>query len=351
MPTTTERALHKAIKSRSLDPVYYFFGDDDFLKDDAVQQLIAAAVDPATRDFNCEMRRGGDLDAESLETLLETLPMMAERRLVVIRDVTALKKAARVVLEGYLQKPAPDTVVVLTSACGVKSDRVLCERASAVEFTPLRGDRVPKWVAHHASTVLGTSITPAAAELLQSAVGTDLPTLASELDKLASYTSGGEIDEHAVADVVGVRRGETLGDLLDRVAERDAAGAVALVDHVLAQPKTTGVSVVMALSTQILAMAWARAMRDTGTPAGRLESELFAYLREVGGVTGRPWGEATRSWARTVDRWSARALDEALDLLLAADVALKDTRLSSDEQLVSSLVLAMCAAGAVRAAA
>ena len=108
------------------------------------------------------------------------------------------------------------------------------------------------------STECATEITPDAADLLHGAVGNDLYQLVTELDKLASYTNGGAITEAAVADIVGIRRGETLSDLLDAILERNTAKAVALVPHILTQPKTTAVSVaVMALSTQMLAVAWA----------------------------------------------------------------------------------------------
>ena len=63
--------------------------------------------------------------------------------------------------------------------------------------------------------------------------GSDLASLASELDKLASYASGGTVDEDAVRAVVGVRSGETMADLLDAVADRNAARAVSLVPVVL----------------------------------------------------------------------------------------------------------------------
>jgi DNA polymerase-3 subunit delta len=351
MASPAERQLYKAIKERSFAPAYYLYGDEEFLKEGAVRQIVDAAVDAATRDFNLEVRRGGDLDAETLEALLNTPPMMADRRVLVVRDVAALKKGPRQVLDRYLARPAADAIVVLVAAAGPKPDRALCERATAVEFPPLTGDRVPRWIAHHATAVLGAAITPEAAELLQSAVGNDLPQLAAELDKLASFANGREIAEQDVAEVVGVRRGETLGDLLDRVAERDAPGALALVEHVLAQPKTSAVTVVMALATQTLALAWGKAMRTQGIPAGRMEGEYFTLLKEGGAYPGRPWGEATRAWARAVDRWTLAALEEALGLLLAADVALKETRLSSDEQLLASLVLSLCAAGAERRAA
>jgi DNA polymerase-3 subunit delta len=49
------------------------------------------------------------------------------------------------------------------------------------------------------------------------------------------------------------------------------------------------------------------------------------------------------AWVAAVDRWTEASLDRALALLLDADLALKETRISSDEQLLSTLVLALCA--------
>lgn len=318
-----------------------------------MKQLIGAAVEPATRDFNLDVRQGAELGAETLGTLLSTPPMMAERRVVVVRDAAALRKDARVWLDGYLAKIAArsdapaDVVLVLVFAVSEKAsgkpDKKILAGTLATDFAPLSWDRLPKWIAHHASTELGVSVTPEAAELLQQAVGNDLAALAAELDKLASYARGAEIDESAVTEVVGVRRGETLADFLDLVARRDAARALTLIPHILAQPKTTAVSVVMALTTQTLALAWGDAACDGGLPSSRLEREYFNFLRGAGGpYTGRPWGDAAKAWAASVGRWDSTSLDAALDALLAADIALKDTRVSSDEQILATLVLALC---------
>ena len=350
MSSQAQRALKKAMQDGAFAPVYYFHGEDDFLKDEAVRRLVARAVDPATRDFNLEQRRGSELDAETLGSLLATPPMMAERRVVVVREVGALKKDARAALDRYLARPASDTVLVLVAPCGGKADKALCDRAAAVEFDPLKPDVLLKWIEQRAGE-LGATITPRAARLLQEAVGSDLAQLHAELDKLVSYTRGAAIDEAAVSDAVGVRHGETMADLLDRVAERDAPGALAVLPHVLQQPKTSAVTIVMALATQTLALAWGKAMRERGTPLNRLAGEYFAFLKEgSSSYTGRPWGEAASAWTRAVDRWTPAALDRALAVLLEADCALKESRVSSDEQVLTSLVLALCAADA-RAAA
>jgi DNA polymerase-3 subunit delta len=338
------RELRKAIQQRSFLPAYYFYGEDDYLKDESIQQVIEAAVDSATRDFNLDVRRGSDVDAESLLSLLSTPPMMADRRLVIVKDVGTLKRDARAALDRYLGTPTPNVVALFVTPAGGKVDTPLQAQTAAVEFDPLTGDRVPRWIAHHVTTVLNSTISPAAVDLLISAVGNDLPQLAAELDKLASYANGVAIDEDAVSAVVGVRRGETLGDLLDRVLAHDAPGALAVVDHVLAQPKVTAVSVVMALTTQMMAVAWTRAARERRVPEAGIKQALFDILKESGAMTGRPWGEAVSVWIRAAASWSAVELEAAIDALLAADYALKESRLSSDEQIVASLVLSLCGA-------
>jgi DNA polymerase-3 subunit delta len=353
MSASSLKILRDALKRRSFDGAYYISGEDDYQKEDAVRQLIETALDPGSRDFNLDVRRAADLDAETLGVLLSTPPMMAERRVIVIRDTSALRKDVRKVLDEYLQRPAPDLLLVLTLAAGSKADSALLALSTQLQFDPLSGDRIPKWIAHHATTEIKVRISKPAIELLQAAVGNDLHQLAGELDKLASYVAGRgeEIGEDDVAAVVGVRRGETQADFLDAVADRNVLRALELIPHVLAQPKTTGVSIVMSLTTQMLAISWGRAKLDEGLSRARLSQEYFELLRETGAYTGRPWGSATAIWARSAERWTREALDHALDALLEADIALKESRVSSDEQLLATVVLSLCAVDEKGAAA
>ena len=269
---------------------------------------------------------------------------------MVLRDVGALRKAARQQLDIYLKRPAADTLLLLISPAGAKPDAAIQPHGESLEFEPLSPERVRKWITHHATTTHGMHVADDATQLLQQAVGNDLHQLAAELDKCASYvlglhhsTGSATIDVDTVAAVVGVRRGETVTDLLDAVARQDAAQAIALVEHVLGQPKVTGVQVVMMLSTQAFALSYGRARRDSGVPTNRLPQEFFAFLKETGGYPGRPWNEASSAWTKVTDRWSAGACERALELLLEADVALKESTVSSPSQILSSLVLALCA--------
>lgn len=338
--------LRAALQDKQFSPAYYFFGEDDFRKEEGLRQLLEAAVDPATRDFNLDQRKGADLDAESLGSLLGMPPMMAERRVIVIRDVSGLRKEARTSLEKYLHSPAPDILLALTAPADAKADKTLSQLTIGVDCDFLTGAQIPKWIVSRVEKHLGTTISPGAVELLQDAVGADLWQLAIELDKLTSYCSGRMIDEEAVGEIVGVRREETPGRLLDAIAARDSTLALSLLPAVLQQPKMGGVPLVMALTTQTLALAIGL---TRPIPAARQSGEYFALLRSGSwNMTGRAWGEAVSSWARASGKWTIADLDHALGVLLQTDLSLKESRVSSDEQILGRAILSMCGGVSLR---
>jgi len=346
MSATALRTLRDTLKRGAFDAVYYICGEDNYQKEDATRQLIAAIVDPVIRDFNLETRRAQELDGKSLDAALCALPVMAARRVVVVRDVSGLKKEARKVLDRYLEKPSQDVVLILVETPAGRTDKALAANATLLEFALLSAERIPNWIAHYASTEHQARVTAGAAEFLQSAVGNDLQQLVVELDKLASYAGGREIDEAAVTAIVGVRRGETMADFLDQVARRNSSKALEMMPRVLGQPKATGVSLVMALTTQTIALSWGRAKRDQGLPQGKMRDEYYTLLKECGSVfTGRSWASAVAAWTAGVEQWDAAALERALDALLDADLALKESKVSSEEQQLATLVLSMCVEG------
>jgi DNA polymerase-3 subunit delta len=310
--------------------------------------LIAAAVDPATRDFNLEIRRGPEITGESLGSLLGTPPMLADRRVVVVRDAGALKKDAKTAAEDYLSHPAPDVVFVLVQPSGEKPDARF-GRAVTVTFDPITGPQLSRWISMRAEH-FGTTITAGAAELLQSSVGNDLPQLNIEIEKLATYVNGAAIDEAAVGAIVGVRREESLSALLDAVGNRDAAAALRILPGILEQPKSSGVFIVMVLSMQVLATGFAKARQAQRVPPQRLSGEIMNMIKESGGYPGRSWTEAAYAWSNAASKWSAADLFAAASALHLADRALKETGRTTEEGIIQTAILSMCQTKGRRAA-
>src|SRR5205809_419759 len=148
MGALTFDALLRSLKQGAPDPVYYLHGDEDVLKDEAIRALVERAVDPAARDFNVDQRSAADLDPEAFHTLVNTPPLLAATRAVVIRGLGQLRKTTKVRQElvRYLDSPSPTTLLVLVQGAGEPPDTELASRATAVAVNPLpaaRGRRRP----------------------------------------------------------------------------------------------------------------------------------------------------------------------------------------------------------------
>src|SRR5712691_4693918 len=349
MGALTFDALLRGLKQRggggALQPVYYLHGEEDVLKEEAVRALLDRAVPPAMRDFNVDRRAAGELDAEGLYALVNTPPLLAERRAVVLRGVEQLRKKspAREELLRYLANPNPSTLRVLVQGSGdAEPEADLAAHATAVAVGRLAPERVPGWIAHQAGH-LGLTLAPDAVELIIAAVGNDLGALAQELDKLGALAAGRTATADDVTAVVGVRRGETLEDLLTAALERRAAAAARLLGPVLEQAGMSGVRIVSALGTALVGTALARAELDrSGTPP-RAEDAVFRHLRAA-----RPFGlgsykEAAARWVRWAGAWRAEELVRALRAALAADRALKGTTVTDDRGILLQLVLQLVA--------
>src|SRR5256886_16297826 len=100
----------------------------------------------------------------------------------------------------------------------------------------------------HRARQLALTLAPEAGALLLDAVGSDLAALARELEKLAALAGGGgrPATREDVAALVGVRRGETLQDLVDATLERRAAEVLPLLSPLLALSVIWGVGLVSA---------------------------------------------------------------------------------------------------------
>lgn len=340
MGALTFDALLRSLKQGVPDPVYYLYGAEDVLKDEAVHALLERAVDPAGRDFNVDQRSATDLDPESFHALVNTPPMLATSRLVVIRGLEQLRKTAKLRQEllRYLGSPNPTTVLVLVQGAGEPADPEVAERAMAVAVEPLPPARVERWMKHHAGQ-LGLVLSPEAGELLLASVGADLSGLGRELEKLAPLAAGRPVTRDEVAALVGVRRGETLPDLVDAALERRAAAAASLVEPVLAQAGMSGVRVLSALGTALLGTALARADLDRGTTRGRLEAALLRQLRIARPYGLGSWERTAARWASWAELWTAAELSAALRSACDADRALKTSTFTNEAGILEQLVL------------
>ena len=334
-------ALFRSLNKGELAPVYYLHGAEDVLKDEAVRMILDRALDPGVRDFNLDQRSAAQLDPEEIHSLCNTLPMMAERRVVVLRDVEGWKRRTKGRAEflRYLEHPSVETIVVLVQGSAEDGeDRELSHSAYAVRFDPLPADRAERWAVRRAGQ-LGLTLEPESVRHLVRSVGSDLGALQSELAKLASLPTSETLTPERLGELVGVRHGETLWDWREAVLNGESGRAVTLLSPVLGQPGVSGVKLVAQLGTALVGLGIARTMYDKGMRGRMLEDAVFKVL-----LKNRPFGllgykEEAARWARWAPQWPLPRIRAALRAACTADESLKNTTVSDERGLLTDLVL------------
>ena len=341
MPVHSFDVLFRSLSKGELAPVYYLYGLEDVLKDEAVRAILDRALDPAMREFNLDQRSAAQLDPEEIHALCNTLPMMAQRRVVVIREVEAWRRKTKSKSEfqRYLERPSPETVVVLVQGSGEEAeDKELARGSYLVRLDPLPTERAVKWLLHRA-VAQGVNLDGPAAEHLVQAIGSDLAALSSELAKLASLPADEPLTPERVGQLIGVRQGETQWDWRAAILEGQTGRAITLLPAILAQPGMSGVKLVTLLGTTLIGLGIARRFQDKGLRGRALEDAVFKAL-----LKNRPAGllsykEEAPRWSRLAERWPARRIDAALEACLQADQALKSTTISDERGVLTDLVL------------
>jgi DNA polymerase-3 subunit delta len=224
---------------------------------------LSALVEDELRAFNLDRLYAGErgVSPASIVESARTLPMMGDRRVVVVLRAERLLKPKRRgaaleedvaaedgdtasdvdVLDGYVRRPEPLTTLVLVASDVDRSRRLyksLNKHATIVECWGLRPGRDAKvdlrQVARFAETLVRQAVTeadqqidPAAARLIAVRAGADIATLRGDLDRLLLYSAGKRrID---LSDVQEVVSGETAQDdwaVTNAIQRRDTAEAL-----------------------------------------------------------------------------------------------------------------------------
>ncbi|MCB9664175.1 MAG: DNA polymerase III subunit delta [Alphaproteobacteria bacterium] len=307
--------LPREVTEGPLAPVYLVTGTEPLLVERsaaAVEERALPEVAPAS--FNASHHRASDADAEDAIAAARTPPMMAERRLVVVRELEAGTDAFFGALDAYLADPNPQTILVLSGRGfpavrkgGRNWSALVGGKAKKAGVVIKLGDRDadPVAFAREHALALGHELEPEAARLLVALAGTDLSTVARQVDKVTLYVGpGARVDPAAVSEACSALAETEVWDLTAAVARRDGEGALLALQRLLAQ-EVAEHQILGLLGWQLrVILKVAEAVRQ-GRPesevqqaAGRLSRDAYRKLRGAVGPGTPGAAEALEALAR-----------------------------------------------------
>jgi DNA polymerase-3 subunit delta len=305
------------IDPHKLDPVYVLSSEHPVLIDRAVAALRDAVVPPAARGFNYDVVEGKPSGARVV-SLAQTLPMMAARRMVFVRDLGLMPADDAEPLLAYFAAPNPSTVVVAVTTKLDKRQKLYAQLGKRGWLHVLEAPRqVAPWVKAEAKA-RGVDIAPAAVQRLIDAVGDDLSRLALVIDQLALYAGDRAVTSDDVDELVADTRERSVFELTDALGEGNAPRALAAV-HSLCDQRESAVGVVVMLARHVRNLSQLHALRAAGVP----RSAWVGMIGVPPFVLDKLIGQARH--------YSADALASATERLATADRALKgDITLGGD---------------------
>jgi DNA polymerase-3 subunit delta len=308
-----------SLKQHKISPLYLFYGEEEFLIQEALDLIIDAVVEPGARDFNFNVLYCRDTSASAIVSIAQTLPFMSERRLVIAKEVDALKAADLEELIPYLNDPAPSTCLVLVSNVGRYEKKSVISavesHGGAIRFYPLLDREIVGWIESRARS-LGLAIQHEASQYLWQTIGNDLQKIKNELEKVKIHLQDRKtITFDDVKTVVGDFREYSSFDLAAALGQKNTEKALLILSRLL-QEGEAPVGLLGSVAWNFRRLLQAKAMEAAGISADEIMKKQRVIFHQA------------RSFKEQMRRYTIDELRETFTVMLAADRALKSSGLN-----------------------
>lgn len=323
MAELNEKELKAHIKTEEPYPLYLICGDEDYLKKLYTDLLTDKIVSPEMQSFNLDRFEGKSLDLRDIFDRAEMMPMMAERRCILVENckLEGMNESDFSLLSSYCSNPADFSCVIFFQK---NSDFSLAKAKKAVDVISKAGavcvlnkrkgaDLIKPLIssAKKQNCVLSTQM----ANYLVSVVGDDFNTLINELSKVCHFCGEGEITKSHI-DEVAVKTDDAKIYLLTKALIGGDFDKALEVLHILLRQKTEPEYILGTLVSTYVDMYRGKISVSCGERAEAL-SEPFKY----GKLEFR-----LANGARDASKMSVDTLRLCLEELSQADMKLKSGR-------------------------
>ena len=321
----------KSTQSIENAPVIAVAGPEVFLKRQALQSIVETVLGDGDRAMAMAEYDGSSAGVELAAVLddVRTLPFLAKRRLVIVRDADSFVTRYRAELEKYVDDPSDNGVLVLECKTFPATTRLYKRIAAVGQVIKCEAPKpreVGAWLTDRCKTAHGCKLDANAATLLVDLVGGELGLLDAELQKLVLYVSPRDrVTQADVEALVGSTREEQVWGILTAVAAGDERAALSLWEDVWQTDRAASARALAGVAFTVRRMLNAKRALEQG-----------ASMRDAGRILMR-WGDDAKLRAELA-AFSTDQLEGMLCQLLEADIASK-TGTGSVHSLIEAFII------------
>ncbi|MCX5678337.1 MAG: DNA polymerase III subunit delta [Candidatus Omnitrophica bacterium] len=307
--------------------VFLFIGDDKYLKEEALKDLRSSLQGKSQYQYDQITFYGGELEAGEVFSQLNTVPLLSDKRLIVIKDIEKAPDEFRNSLIDYIKKPSKSAYLILEA----KNDSVLKDYDEAIKRISVRylgmptGSMLISWMKSYVGEK-GKTIDNGASAILKELEGNDLSYLSQELDKLVTFIgSRKEISSDDVEELVGKSLVISAFDITDAIGRRNITDAIKISSNLTSNGKKE-YEIIGILSWHLKRMLKAKTLKERGEN----DYTIASILR-----IGRRFQD---EFFRQLAGFNMGKIRSNIELLLRADLDIKRSKFSPGTVLELALI-------------
>ena len=307
------KSVVEDIKKGSFKPVYLFYGEEAYLKQQYKNRLKDAVL-PEGDTINLSIYSGKGIDVEEMIAQADTMPFFAEHRLLLIEDSGFFKNANQQ-LADYIPSIPEGTIMLFVESEVDKRGKLykaVNKKGSVVEFTAQNEQTLTRWILGILKSEK-KMITSGAMKLF---LGTDMERIRQELEKLICYCMEKEsITEEDVAVICSEQTENKIFDMINAMAEKKQKKAMELYYDLLAL-KEPPMRILYLITRQFNLLMQVKELSEEGYSAKTISERL------------KMAGFIVRNCLRQAEYFSLKTLKEALQDCVRMEEAVKTGRMN-----------------------
>lgn len=227
--------INEDIRQQNFKQVYLLYGEERYLRKQYTDRLRKALCDEDDQ-MNTHFYEGKDISVGEIIDLAETLPFLAERRVMFISNSGLFKSGGEKMAE-YLSAPNETTFFVFTESEVDKRSKLyktVQSKGYIAEFSIQDENTLKRWIAGILNRE-GKKITENTVQLFLTKTGTDMENIQMELEKLICYCMDKDVITNEDVEAICTNRiSNHIFDMINAIADKQQQTALQLYYDLLA---------------------------------------------------------------------------------------------------------------------
>lgn len=344
MPYIDEKTLSKQIKSKEFSNVYFLFGKELYMLNHYLKSMLKNIVDKSMEGFNFQKFNGDKLNLDDFETAIEALPVMSDKKCVIVNDINFEKMSANDTkkVKEILDTPPPTTIIIFyvtgfeinfkKSPKLKKITDIISKTGDVVEFCPKSITDLTK-IIQKTVEKNNCSIDKTVAIILIQRVGNNINDILINLDKICCYVNDREIKKQDVLDLTTQTVESTAFDFSKAILKNNFDLGYKLLNELFYQ-KIQPIVILGAINTSFIDLYKAK--------LGMLSGKTYNEVAKEFNYKGREF--RIKNAYYEANKFSINHIRKCLQILMESDITLKSSKIDGNivlEQIVGKMIVAL----------